>query len=72
MGGRTPWSCGLIHHALDRKVGGSKADFVRLLSKYYTESDWFAKAVTKAPLTILMDDGFIQYDAVNRRFLIAK
>jgi hypothetical protein len=55
-----------------RKIGGTKSDFIRLLSKYYSIEDWAALAAVKAPLKILMDDGYIQFDPVNRCFLIAK
>ena len=55
-----------------RKVGGSKSDFVRLLSKYYTIESWTTKAKSSAPLKILMDDGFIQFDPDTRKFLIVK
>lgn len=55
-----------------RKVGGSKSDFIRLLSKHYHISDWFTKIKSSAPLKILMDDGFIQFDPATRKFLITK
>ena len=55
-----------------RKIGGSKSDFIRLLSKYYTIEDWSYKSVKSAPLQILMNDGYIQFDPVNRCFMIAK
>ena len=55
-----------------RKVGGTKSDFIRLLSKYYTIEEWTNKSVKSAPLHILKNDGYIQFDPVNRCFLIAK
>jgi hypothetical protein len=53
-------------------MGPKKADFIRLLCKYYTTKDWFAKAKTDAPVRILEKDGFVKYDLENRRVLIAK
>jgi hypothetical protein len=49
-----------------------KADFVRLLSKYYTVQDYFSRVNKTAPMQILMDDGFVKFDMENRRFLVAK
>ena len=49
-----------------------KADFVRLLTKYYTVEDYFAKLKHSAPFKILMDDGFVTVDTVNHRILVAK
>jgi hypothetical protein len=49
-----------------------KADFIRLLSKYYTPEVWFERAKTLAPMQILMNDGLVKFDSDNRRFLVAK
>jgi len=49
-----------------------KADFVRLLSKYYTVESYLERVKATAPLQILMDDGFVKFDMENRRFLVAK
>ena len=49
-----------------------KADYIRLLSKYYTQEDYFERLKTRAPGQILMDDGFVKFDSENRRFLVAK
>ena len=49
-----------------------KTTFVRLLTKYYTVEDYFAKLKHSAPLKILMDDGFVTVDTVNHRILVAK
>jgi len=48
-----------------------KADFIRLLSKYYTLESYFNRG-DRAPLQILMDDGLVKFDYENRRFLVAK
>lgn len=55
-----------------RGAGAKKADYIRLLTKYYTQEDYFERLKTRAPGQILMDDGFVKFDMVNRRFLIAK
>jgi hypothetical protein len=52
--------------------GPKKADYIRLLTKYYTQEGWFEKAKESAPGQILMNDGFVKYDLENRRILIAK
>jgi len=52
--------------------GPKKADYIRLLTKYYTQENWFEKAKQDAPGQILMNDGFVKFDMENRRFLIAK
>jgi hypothetical protein len=49
-----------------------KADFIRLLSKYYTADSYFSRLGDRAPLQILMDDGLVKFDYENRRFLVAK
>ena len=53
-------------------LGPKKADYIRLLTKYYTLESWFEKAKESAPGQILMNDGFVKFDMENRRFLIAK
>jgi hypothetical protein len=55
-----------------RGVGPKKSDYIRLLIKYYTQEDWFEKVKQDAPGRVLMNDGFVQVDLENRRFLIAK
>lgn len=49
-----------------------KADFVRLLTKYYTVESYLERVKTTAPLQILIDDGFVSFDTIYRRFLISK
>jgi len=49
-----------------------KADFIRLLSKYYTADSYFSRLGDRAPMQILMDDGFVKFDFDTRRFLVAK
>ena len=50
-----------------------KADFVRLLCKYYTVESYLDRVNGyRAPMQILMDDGFVKFDMENRRFLVAK
>ena len=50
-----------------------KSDFIRLLTKYYTQEDYFGRREKDvAPLQILMDDGFVKFDRENHRFLVAK
>lgn len=50
-----------------------KADFVRLLTKYYTTEMYFNSLENNlAPLQILMNDGYVKFDMENRRFLVAK
>jgi len=48
-----------------------KSDFIRLLTKYYTQESYFNRG-DRAPLQILMDDGYVTFDSANRRFLVAK
>jgi hypothetical protein len=54
------------------KGGVGKADFVRLLTKYYTVQDYFARLADRAPLQILMDDGYVTFDLTNRKIMVAK
>ena len=51
-----------------------KADFVRLLTKYYTVEDYFNRVNhgDRAPLQILMDDGYVTFDMVNKKIMVAK
>jgi hypothetical protein len=49
-----------------------KADFVRLLTKYYTTDNYFGRLGERAPMQILMDDGFVKFDMDNHRFLVSK
>jgi hypothetical protein len=49
-----------------------KADFVRLLTKYYTTDSYFGRLGDRAPMQILMDDGFVKFDMDNHRFLVSK
>ena len=49
----------------------TKAKFVAALKKYYTVEQYFAKAdAGRAPLQILMDDGFLVYDSEARKFIL--
>ena len=49
-----------------------KAAFIRLLTKYYTVEEYFARVASEAPYKILMNDGLLRFDAENRRFLVSK
>ena len=50
-----------------------KADFVRLLCKYYDTESYFNRiAKDEAPLQVFMNDKLVQFDMTARRFLIAK
>jgi hypothetical protein len=49
----------------------TKSDFVRLLTKYYTVEDYFNRG-DRAPLQILMDDGYVTFDLTNRKIMVAK
>ena len=49
----------------------TKAKFQSTLIKHYTVEDYFAKLdAGRAPLQILMDDGFLVYDAEARKFVL--
>jgi hypothetical protein len=71
---------GYLTYGLDNKFvarfkhkgGVGKADFVRLLTKYYTVQDYFARLADRAPLQILMDDGYVTFDLTNRKIMVAK
>jgi hypothetical protein len=49
----------------------TKSDYVRLLCKYYTVEDYFNRG-DRAPLQILMDDGYVTFDMVNKKIMVAK
>jgi hypothetical protein len=50
-----------------------KADFVRLLCKYYTVESYLDRVNGyRAPMQILMDDGYITFDTVNKKIMVAK
>lgn len=49
-----------------------KSDFVRLLCKYYFVEDYITRLKDRAPLQILMDDGFVKFDLQNRKVHISK
>jgi hypothetical protein len=49
----------------------TKSDYVRLLCKYYTVEDYFNRG-DRAPMQILMDDGYVTFDMVNKKIMVAK
>jgi hypothetical protein len=49
----------------------TKSDYVRLLCKYYTVEDYFNRG-DRAPLQILMDDGYVTFNMVNKKIMVAK
>jgi len=71
---------GYLTYGLDNKFvarfkhkgGVGKADFVRLLTKYYTQDSYFNRMPDRAPLQILMDDGYVTFDLVNKKIMVAK
>jgi hypothetical protein len=49
----------------------TKSDYVRLLCKYYTLDSYFNRG-DRAPLQILMDDGYVTFNMVNKKIMVAK
>jgi hypothetical protein len=50
----------------------TKADYVRLLCKYYNTDSYFNRVKTEAPGRILMNDGYVSYDLINKKIMVAK
>jgi hypothetical protein len=50
----------------------TKSDYVRLLCKYYNTDSYFNRVKTEAPGQILMNDGYISYDLINKKIMVAK
>jgi hypothetical protein len=71
---------GYLTYGSDRKFvarfkhrgGVGKADFVRLLCKYYTQEEYFARVANEAPLRILENDGFVSFNLVDHRILVSR
>lgn len=54
------------------KHGGpfTKARLIRSLCKFYTTEEYFTRlANNEAPFKILMNDGHVEFDAVNKKFI---
>ena len=73
---------GYLTYGADRKfvarfkrtrVGGpNKSDYIRLLTKYYTQENYFERLKDNAPMQILYEDGFVKLDIENGKILVAK
>ena len=50
----------------------TKSDYVRLLCKYYNTESYFNRVKTEAPGRILMNDGYVTYDLINKKIMVAK
>jgi hypothetical protein len=50
----------------------TKSDYVRLLTKYYTQDNYFNRMPDRAPMQILMDDGYVTFDTINKKIMVAK
>jgi hypothetical protein len=48
----------------------TKAKFVTALVKHYDTEAYFARLKDRAPLQILMDDGFLVFDLVARKAIL--
>jgi hypothetical protein len=74
------YRCGYLTYGPDHKFVArfkyrgpvGKADFVRLLTKYYTQDSYFNRMPDKAPLQILIEDGYVTFDMVNKKISVAK
>ena len=55
-----------------RKGAVGKADFVRLLCKYYDVEQYLTRRCFEAPLEILIKDGYVNFDLQNFRVLVSK
>ena len=49
-----------------------KSDFVRLLCKHYFVEDYLNRLKDRAPMQILMDDGYVKFDLEARKVIVAK
>ena len=55
------------------RVGGPKKDdYIRLLTKYYTQENYFERLKNDAPMQILLEDGFIDLNVEKRQILVTK
>lgn len=50
----------------------NKSDYVRILCKHYFVEDYLARLKDRAPLQILIDDGYVKFDLVNHKIHVAK
>jgi hypothetical protein len=50
----------------------TKSDYIRLLCKYYNTDSYFNRVKTEAPGQILMKDGYVTYDLINKKIMVAK
>lgn len=49
----------------------TKSKFIKCLMKHYTPETYFNKLDSgQAPLQILMNDGFLTYDSIDRKFTL--
>jgi hypothetical protein len=46
----------------------TKARFLKALVKFYDTDTYFARLELEAPFQILMNDGYVEFDSVNRKF----
>jgi len=49
-----------------------KSDYVRLLCKYYDTESYFSRLKDEAPGQILMKDGYVSYDLINKKVMVAR
>lgn len=47
----------------------TKAKMLKALVKFYDTESYFARVKHEAPFQILMNDGLVEFDAVNRKFI---
>lgn len=45
----------------------TKAKLIKALVKFYDTETYFARVAKEAPFGILMNDGYVTFDAVNRK-----
>ena len=55
-----------------RKGMVTKSDYVRLLCKYYDTETYFSRVKDEAPGQILMNDGYVSFDLINKKVMVAK
>ena len=48
----------------------TKARLIRTLVKHYSPETYFPRLKDRAPLQILMDDGYLVFDHANRRMIL--
>jgi hypothetical protein len=49
-----------------------KSDYVRLLCKYYDTESYFSRLKDEALGQILMKDGYVSYDLINKKVMVAR